>query len=398
MRVIRINAVYGSLSTGRTAKQLDEELKKYGVRSTTVFSEGAKAEGAYRMGSRTDVKLHSVLARITGRSGYYSSGATKKLLRYLDEEKPDIVHLHNLHGNFIDLDRLFRYLSERRIPVAVTLHDCWWYTGKCCHYTLSGCMRWQEGCGSCPRLKRDIPSWFFDRSAEMLADKKRWFGSLEKYAVIGVSDWITAEAKKSFMKDADIIERIYNWVDTDVFRRTDSDIRERYGLEGKLVMLGAAGKWSEVKGLSAFLKLAEKLSDNERLVLIGDMPEGCESDKLICVPRTNSQAELAEWYSAADVFISLSMEESFGKVCAEALSCGTPIVVMDSTASPELAGGGCGAVIGDRAPETVLEAARKAACEPGAHEKCRAFAVSNFEMEKNVGSTFEVYKKLLDEE
>lgn len=398
MRVIHINAVYGVLSTGRTVMQLDEELARFGVDSSTACSLGVLSENTFRIGSKADVKLHAALSRITGKSGYHSRGATKKLIAYLKREKPDIVHLHNLHGNYADLPALFAFLAEEKIPVAVTLHDCWWYTGKCCHYTADGCMKWQMSCGHCPRLKKDIPSFVFDRTEEMLRDKRNWFASLSRYAVIGVSDWITEEAKKSILKDADVITRIYNWVDTDVFRDTQSDIRARYGLEGKKLMLGVAGKWLETKGLSAFARLAESLAEDERLVLIGELPAGFSCGRILSIPRTDDQQELARWYSAADVFISLSGEESFGKVSAEALSCGTPILVLDSTASPELVAPGCGEVMEDARPGTVLAAARRVFASGKDGAACRVFALKNFSMETNVKSTFEVYKKLLNEE
>ena len=398
MRVIHINAVYGVLSTGRTVKQLDEELARFGVESSTACSLGELSQSTYRIGSMADVKLHAALSRINGRSGYHSRGATKKLIAYLKSEEPDIVHLHNLHGNYADLPMLFAFLAERKIPVVVTLHDCWWYTGKCCHYTADGCMKWQRSCGNCPRLKKDIPSFLFDRTEDMLRDKKNWFASLSRYAVIGVSDWITEEATKSILKDADIITRIYNWVDTEVFRCSESDIRARYGLEGKKIMLGAAGKWLETKGLSAFARLSECLAEDERLVLIGELPAGSSCGRILSIPRTDDQRELARWYSAADVFVSLSKEESFGKVSAEALSCGTPILVLDSTASPELVSPGCGEVMEDASPETVLSAARRIFAAGKNGEACRAFALKNFSMETNVKSTFEVYKKLLYEE
>lgn len=398
MRVIRINAVFGSASTGRTAEQLDRGLKKYGVDSTTVCSVCRDGASAVRMGSDSDVKLHSLMARLVGNAGYYSKKPTKELIKYLDAQKPDIVHLHNLHGNFISLPILFDYLAQRRIPTVVTLHDCWWYTGKCCHYTADGCYKWQEACGSCPRLKKDIPSWFFDRSAAMLSDKKKWFASLSKYAVIGVSDWIANEAGKSFMKDAAFIERVYNWVDTELFSPVESDIRKRYGLEDKYVILGVSGKWSEAKGYSQLLELARRLPDDARLVLIGALPEGETPELVVSIPATESQRELAQWYSAADVFVNLSMEESFGKVTAEALSCGTPVIAVDSTANPELVGPGCGIVIGSANADEALNAAlaireKGKGCYSAA---CRGFALENFEMESNIKAVYGVYQKLLE--
>ena len=400
MRVIRINAVYGLSSTGRTVKQLDEGLKKYGVDSTTAYLSGPGSDRDLKMNTPNGVKLHSLMARLTGKAGYYSAGATKKLLKYLDEQKPDIVHLHNLHSNFIDLPMLFEYLSANRLPVVVTLHDCWWYTGKCTHYTLDGCRKWLSCCGSCPQLKKDIPSLFFDRTQKLLADKKNWFGSLKPLAVIGVSDWITNEAKMSFLGGADIIERVYNWIDTAVFKPTESDILKKHGLEGKKILLGVASQWMDPKGLGAFIELSHELPKDTALVLIGKMPGNEERDisNITIIPATESQEELARWYSAADVFITLSTEESFGKVTAEALACGTPVVAVNSTASPELVGKDCGVVIDDTEPKTVLTAARTVLAwgKQNRKDKCRAFALNCFDMEKNTAKTADLYRRLLE--
>lgn len=399
MRVIGINAVYGIASTGRTVKQLDEGLKKYGVDSTTVYFAGPGTERDCRINTANGVKLHSLMARLFGNSGYYSAGATKKLLKYLDEQRPDIVHLHNLHSNFIDLPMLFEYLSAKSIPTAVTLHDCWWYTGKCTHYTIDGCRKWLSCCGGCPRLKKDIPSWFFDRTGKLLEDKKKWFASVKPLAVIGVSDWITGEAKKSFLGKADIIERIYNWIDTDAFKPTVSNIRQKYGVEDKRLLLGVASQWSESKGLNDFRELSKSLPSDMCIVLIGrcDQADVIDSPNVIMIPATDSQKTLAEWYSAADVFLTLSKEESFGKVSAEALACGTPVLAVDSTANPELVGENCGCSIDDTSPSAVLEGVNRILSFGKQHyaDACRSFALANFDMERLIAQTADVYNGLL---
>ena len=350
------------------------------------------------MNSANGVKLHSLAARLTGRSGYYSAPATKKLIKYLDSQRPDLVHLHNLHSNFICLPMLFEYLADRGIPTAVTLHDCWWYTGKCTHYTADGCDKWQRSCGSCPRLKKDIPSWFFDRTSGMLADKQKWFSSVHPLAVIGVSDWITEEAKKSFLSGADIIRRVYNWIDTEAFSPVESDVKERHGLNGKYTVLAVASQWMDSKGLPAFIELARRLPDDAALVMIGAMPaEGYDLAGITHVPTTHDQHELAEWYSAADVLVSLSKEESFGKVAAEALACGTPVISLNSTASPELVGEGCGMAVDSADADTVLRAIDRlrSAGKASMSRACREFALKNFRMEDNIAATADIYYELL---
>ena len=398
MKVIMINAVYGRLSTGSMVEQLNEGLKKCSIDSSAVCSSGPEMPNVYRMGSSADVKLHSLMARAFGDPGYHSRGATLRLIRYLDSEKPDLIHLHNLHSNFIDLPVLFDYLIKKRIPVAVTLHDCWWYTGKCTHYTESGCRKWEQSCGACPRLHRDIPSWFFDRTSKLLEDKRKWFAGLPAFAVIGVSDWITSEAKKSFLGSAKVIRRIYNWIDTGLFSPTESDIRTKYGLEGKFVILGVAGTWHDSKGLPEFIELSKRLPPEMRVVLIGNIPKDRDIGGIVNIPLTADRSELAKWYSASDVFVTLSREESFGMVSAEALSCGTPVIAVRSTANPELVGEGCGFVIDSAKPEDALEAIIKVRSigKAAMSGECRGFALKNFCMEDRIRDTAAVYRELLE--
>ena len=206
------------------------------------------------------------------------------------------------------------------------------------------------------------------------------------------------KAKKTFLGGADIIKRIYNWIDTDAFKPIESDIKLRHGLEGKFVLLAVASKWMDTKGLSAFIALADALPEDMALVMIGSMPQDREIDpgKILAIPATDSQLELAEWYSAADVFVSLSKEESFGKVTAEALSCGTPVISVNSTASPELVADSCGIVIDSDDAETALAAVNeiRRIGKAAMSENCREFALASFSMEDNIAAIAQLYYDL----
>ena len=403
MKILQINAVNAIASTGRTSKEMSEELLKNDFDSVVAYSNGPSfsPENEYLIGNKIDTKIHGFMSRLTGKQGYFSRGATKKLLKFMDEYKPDVVVLRNLHGNYINLPMLLKYLAKNDIATVVVLHDCWFYTGKCCHYTKIGCYRWQNYCGNCPSLKNYNPSWFFDRTTKLLADKKRLFGAIPRLAVVGVSDWLTNEAKKSpVFENAKIITRIYNWIDTEKFSPMHiGDIRKKLSISDENIILCVANGWSSRKGLDTILALSKFLSDNEKILLIGNLKETVVlPSNIIQIPATNSVDELIQYYNLADVFVQPSLEETFGKVSAEALACGTPVVCFNSTANPELIGEGCGAVVpvGDinamfEEVQTILKN-KKAFYS----SKNRDFALKNFCKHKNIQEYIQLFQNLLD--
>ena len=225
MKILQINAVNKISSTGRTSAEMCKYFNTHGDICAVAHSKGPSVDenNEYIIGNKVDVKIHGLMSRISGKQGYFSFKATRDLLKFMDKFNPDIVVLRNLHGNYINLPMLLKYLAEKNIVTVAVLHDCWFFTGKCCHYTLDGCYRWQKGCGNCPSLKKYNVSWFFDRTPEMLKDKKRLFGNIKNLAVVGVSDWLCGEAEKApVFKNAKVITRIYNWIDTDVFHPVDA--------------------------------------------------------------------------------------------------------------------------------------------------------------------------------
>lgn len=401
MRVLQINAVNKIRSTGRNVSELNDFLRKAGHTCAVAYSAGPSdlPEYEYHIGSKTDVKLHGLLSRVSGKQGYFSKNATRKLLNFTGSFAPDIVVLNNLHANYIHLPLLLRYFAEKDIATVAVLHDCWFYTGHCCHYTAAGCCKWQEHCGGCPARKQYNRSWFFDRSADMLADKKELFGAIPRLGVVGVSDWLTGEAKKApVFQNAKSIQRIYNWVDTDLFVPQDTAaLREKLGLKDQKILLCVASAWSREKGLDTVLQLANGLPQGQRLLLVGNAPEETLAGTNIQhIPATDDVKALAALYAMADVFVQPSLEETFGKVTAEALSCGTPVVCFDSTANPELVGEGCGTVVpaGDTdalaaAAQTILSDGKDAFCKT-----CRAFALQNFRAETSLQAYLQFFETL----
>lgn len=408
MKILHINAVYKTGSTGRIVYELGEVLSKHGVTTLVATTKTPKAcrdgENVFIVGNRWQWKLHGLLSRIFGTQAYFSHLGTQRLLRRIRKERPDIVHLHNLHANYIHFPMLMKFLIKHQLPVVVTLHDCWYFTGKCCHYTVDGCYKWLDACHDCPSLKKYNSSWFFDRTAKMYADKKRLFSAIENLHVVGVSRWLTEEARRApVFKMAKRIDCIYNWVDTKAFAPKDATaLRVALGLIDKKVILCVASGWSDVKGFHTILSLAEHTGANECVVALGCTEKQRELAKgrLVCLPRTESIEELALAYSMADVLFQPSLEESFGLTVAEAMACGTPVVCFRSTANPELVCDEVGKVADgftiDAAWASLREvmAKGKAACT----DACRARVLELFEKEKNTGAYYALYRDIVNED
>lgn len=400
MKILQINAVYNLGSTGRCVSDFQNYTNNNTVHECkTAFCYGGTNEDGFIIGDKLDRKIHGFFSRLLGKQGWYSRKATKKLIKYIESYKPDVIQLGNLHGNYINFPILIKYIAEKNIPTALVLHDCWAFTGKCCHYTADKCFKWQSGCHNCKRLKKDNESWFFDKTKFLWEEKRKLWNSVPRLAVVGVSRWITEEAKKSpLMGGAKIFSYIYNGIDKDVFKPTESDVRVKYGLENKKILLGVASSWADSKGLKDIISLAKQLPTDCQIVLVGNLSESEKYSDIINIPATNSVQELAQWYSAADVFINMSKEETFGKVSAEALMCGTPVVCFNSTANPELIGDGCGYVCDTDSVENFKNLVMSILAEGKEKysERCVDFANSNFTKEKNIKGFLDLYQELLE--
>ena len=402
MKVIQINAVCDIGSTGRICRELNDFLIQSGHHGLIIYGNGTSDyEFAYKVSSKIGVKAHALLARFLGKNAAYSPFATRKLVNTLRFFEPDIVHLHNLHGNYINLNPLLCYLRKKDIPTVLTLHDCWFFTGKCVYYTRMECNKWQTGCYSCPKLRGDIPSWFLDRTTEMWREKKELFAAIPRLAVIGVSDWITGEARKSFLKDAAIIQRIYNWIDLDVFYPRGDAGCSQFGIsEEKYTVLCIGAGWSEDSYKTKdLLKLANLLPEDYEIILAGDVPFAQNLPKNIkSVGYISSTEDLAKLYSACDVYVHLSREDTFGKVIAEALACGTPAVVYDSTACPEILGDGCGAVVAQGDVMAIYHAMEEIRKHPKKVyvARCTEHVAANFPKDKLIKDTLNLYQRVME--
>lgn len=343
MRVLQINTVYKEKSTGRTCFEVEKALLEQGHECITAYGIGNhKGDHAYRIDNHIEYFVHNFLSRLTGLEGYFSYFATKRLIRFIKKYSPDIIHLRNLHGHYLNLPLLFNYLSTLNIPIIQNLHDHWAFTGKCPYYTAPNCQKWQNECGACPLIKSYPVSWFFDRTKKMLRDKKKMYAKVKNLTVIGVSEWTRDEAKKSFLASVSSdIRTIYNWIDVETFKPHDinkRDVLKRYNIpDDKFIILGVSANWNPSSPrFIDFMELAKKLRKDEIIVLVGSSKTVISLNGVYHIPFTKNVIELAFLYNCADVYVHCSSEDTFGKVIAEAQSCGTPALTYDITGCREI--------------------------------------------------------------
>ena len=337
MKVLQINTVCGVGSVGRIVRQIHEALQEKGHESYIAY--GRKplgCDGAIRIGEDLDVYFHVFLTRVFDLHGFGSKKATKKFLKIVEEINPDIIHLHNIHGYYLNIEVLFDFLKSFDKPVVWTLHDCWAFTGHCSHFTYAKCERWKTGCYSCPEKKSYPRSVIFDNSKSNYARKKKAFIGVKNMTLVTPSQWLAGLVKESFLGDYPV-QVILNGIDTEVFKPTPSDFKKRYGLDGKFLILGVANVWEKRKGFDYFLDLSKYLSDDEIIVLVGLSDERIKNlpNNIIGIKRTNSAKELAEIYTAADVFFNPTLEDNYPTVNLEAQACGTYVITFDSGGAKE---------------------------------------------------------------
>ena len=398
MKIVQINAVYEYSSTGRTTKEMHEHFLSKGIDSY-VFCRNLSSpkDNIYKIGGTCDYKFHSFMSHLLDAQGLFSSVSTSSVVKHLQKINPDVVILRNLHSNYINYPILLKYLASEDIPTIVVLHDVWTFTGHCCFYTEDRCNKWLTSCGHCPAIHKYNSSWIMDRSASNFKKKLSLFNSIPRLAVVGVSDWVTNEAKKSpVFANAKIFQRIYNWIDLKKFHPFDSSsLREKMGINNYFTVLSVAQGWNEAKGLFKIFEVANKMPD-VKFVLVGRMAYyGIFPDNVISVGTTSNVQELAQFYSMADVFLVCSVQETFGKVSAEALACGTPVIANNSTANPEIADEKCGLSFNNNDVTEIISAIENMRSRLQNHdlkEICVQRALNEFDFNKQIKKYLSLFK------
>lgn len=341
MRVLMINSVCGIRSTGRICTDLAAALEADGHEVKIAYGREtapeAAARFAVRIGTDTGVRLHALRARLSDSSGFGSTSATKRFVEWIEDYAPDVIHLHNLHGYYLDLELLFRALRGYGRPIIWTLHDCWAFTGHAAYCEAADCERWESGCFACPK-RSDYPKSLVDHSRENWLRKKELFTSVPSLALVTPSEWLAGLVGRSFLREYPV-SVIRNGVDTGVFRPVRSEVKKRLGIEGKKMILGVAAVWDARKGLDDCIALSALLGEDCRVVLVGLNEQQLRAlpASVLGIRRTDSAQGLAELYSAADYFINPTYEDNYPTTNLEAISCGTPVLSYDTGGSPESA-------------------------------------------------------------
>ena len=340
MKVLMINSVCGIKSTGRIATDLADMLTEQGHTVKIAYGRESVPEKynkyAVRIGSDWDVRLHGGVARILDNAGFGSRRTTLKFIEWVKEFAPDIIHLHNLHGYYINVEILFEFLKEYNKPVVWTLHDCWAFTGHCAHFDLYKCYKWQTDCIKCPQKKEYPTSLLLDNSRKNYNLKKQAFQGINKLTVVTPSQWLAGLVKESFLQNYETIV-INNGIDLTLFRPTNGNFRKRYNLEDKIIVLGVASAWGARKGLVDFIELRKLLDGRYEIVLVGVSEEDKNilTEGMLGITRTDSAKELAEIYTTADIFVNLTYEDTFSCVNMEAQACGTYAICYETGGAKE---------------------------------------------------------------
>lgn len=399
--LLQINTVVNSGSTGRIAEEIGQEAIASGWKSYIAFGRNVRhsESNLIRIGGNWDVIIHGIQTRLFDNHGFASKHATLKLIKQIKEIKPDLIQLHNLHGYYINIEILFNYLSTSNIPIVWTFHDCWPITGHCVYFEEIGCTKWKQLCHQCPQLRTYPAGLFIDNSKNNFIIKKRLFNSISNLTIVTVSNWLKLITYQSFLKQQNI-KMIYNGIDLKTFSpRSTEIIKKKLNIKDKFFILGVANIWSKRKGLDDFIKLSKSLSDEFQIILVGLKKSQIKNlpKNIIGFIRTENVEELAELYSLADVYINTSVEETFGLTTAEALACGTPAIVYNSTACPEVIDKETGFLVEKQNIKGILEAIHiiKKDGKSKYSQACRNRAVEYFNKNERYEQYFELYNSLL---
>lgn len=365
MKVLLINSVCGIGSTGRICTDIATELDKKGHTVKIAYGRDSKVPEQYkkyavRIGSDIDVKVHGAIARLFDGSGYGSKTATKRFIKWVQEYDPDIIHLHNIHGYYINVEVLFEYLKGCGKKIIWTLHDCWAFTGHSAYCDAIDCTKWKSGCNACPQ-KGQYPKSFIDKSRRNWNCKKELLTNISNMTITTPSFWLGNLVKESFLSEYPI-EVIHNGINRDVFTPLSNDFRDEYRLNGKIIVLGVSNIWNDMKGYNDFLRLSSMLSQDYQLVLVGlsDDQISCLPGNIIGIPKTESMKELAYIYSAADVFVNMTYCDNYPTVNLEAIACNTPIITYNTGGSAEIVNNyNVGIVVDKGSVEAVFDALKQ---------------------------------------
>lgn len=349
MKILMINVTCGTGSTGRICTDLAEVLSKKGHDVKIAYGRDTVPERcqkyAIRVGNDLNVSVHALKARLFDSAGFESKIATRNFIKWVKSYDPDIIHLHNIHGYYINVEILFDYLRTCNKKIIWTFHDSWAFTGHTPYCDVINCEKWKTGCQNCT-LKKEYPKTYFDYSKRNWKKKKEIFTNIKELQIVTPSRWLQGLVKESFLKEYEVTV-IHNGINTKAFYPRKSHILENYGIKDKFIVLGVSSVWDHMKGLDDYLELSRLLNDDCKLVLVGLTQEQVDNlpSNILGITRTESIDQLAMIYSESDVFVNLSYCENYPTVNIEALACGTPVLTYEKGGSPEIVRKYGGAVV-----------------------------------------------------
>lgn len=348
-KLVQINVTCNG-STGRIMEQIQKEAEKNGYEAYSFYGRGKPSnKNCFKIGNKLDLYWNVFLTRLFNKHAHGSKRATKYLVKRIRKINPDIIQLHNIHGYYLNMEILFKYLKESNKKIIWTLHDCWAFTGHCAYFSYpKECNKWQVACENCPRVKSYPKSFFIDSSQEEFLLKKELFTGIKNMTIITPSNWLAELVRKSFLKEYDI-KVINNGVDLNIFKPTNTiNVREKYNIgEDKKIVLGVASVWDKRKGLDDFIELSRQLTKDYVIIIVGLNKKQIKllPSNIIGMERTENLEELANLYTQADIFANPTYEDNFPTTNLEALACGTPVLTYDTGGSGEIIGKQCGKVI-----------------------------------------------------
>lgn len=357
MRIVQINTVCGTGSTGKIVADLYSIAEKAGYTPFIAYGRGCAPSEirSFKIGNPFDFGSHVLVNFIRGKNGFASKAVTKGFLKWIDTINPDILHLHNLHGFYLHVGILFEYIKSHNIRVVWTLHDCWPMTGQCAYFDYAHCDKWKTSCHHCPVYRSDYPySLFCDNSRQNYILKRNAFTGVKEMTIVTPSYWLADIVKKSFMNEYPV-RVISNGINLELF--SPSDKPEPTNIISSLcntttkIVLGVANVWSKRKGLDYFLQLINMLNEEYHIVLIGlSKKQQAEihakyGNRVTVITKTSNQKELATWYQRAYVYVNPTLEDNFPTTNLEALACGTPVITFNTGGSPECITDSCGIVV-----------------------------------------------------
>lgn len=400
MNIIQINATYNIGSTGKIMAELDDVINNSGYNGYMAcgYYNPDNSKNVYFTNSKqpnTEIKKNILVSRITGKMGYRKKHDTVSMIDWMDSINPDVVHLHNIHGDWLHIETLFTYLKEKRLPVVWTLHDCWAFTGRCSHFEMCGCNKWKSECHSCTNNKVYPITYFFDYSRQMFRDKKKWFLEIKDMTIVTPSHWLASYVKESYL-GCYPVKVIHNGINTDVFSPTGNLSKYYSEVKEKKIILAVASSWSQTKGFDDIIRLDSLIDhDKYQIVIVGLNSRQMKAipDTIIGVSRTNNQQELVELYSGAYVFVNLTYQDNFPTTNLEALSCSLPIITYQTGGSPEAVVGNEGFVIEKGNVVAVLDAIEHVNTVD--RSLCRRIAIQRFNKYERYHDYIELYDRLM---